>query len=174
MRFIPPRIVDEDMTISHHADCLIVGAELAGLVAARSLQSRGLTYSSAAGSRCGSKAGDSKLRERAIRLWRPVLHRSQSSISRLSGGVDGGGCRGTLVGRFFVPTAGSKTLAKSTTGEWAGCEPSPHTLLAIWTCVLRSKSRPSASKKLLERDRHDTAMCLLGKASFSLLHFRSR
>ena len=43
MRFIPPRIVDEDMTIFHHADCLIVGAGIAGLVAARSLQSRGFS-----------------------------------------------------------------------------------------------------------------------------------
>ena len=42
MRFVPLRIVSKDMTISHHADCLIVGAGIAGLVAARSLQNRGL------------------------------------------------------------------------------------------------------------------------------------
>ena len=36
MRFVPLRIVSKDMTISHHADCLIVGAGIAGLVAARS------------------------------------------------------------------------------------------------------------------------------------------
>ena len=33
----------KDMTISRHADCLIVGAGIAGLVAARSLQSRGFS-----------------------------------------------------------------------------------------------------------------------------------
>ena len=42
MRFIPLRIVAKDMTISHHADCLIVGAGIAGLVAARTLQNRGV------------------------------------------------------------------------------------------------------------------------------------
>ena len=42
MRFVPLRIVSKDMTISHHADCLIVGAGIAGLVAARTLQNRGL------------------------------------------------------------------------------------------------------------------------------------
>ena len=42
MRFVPLRIVSKDMTISHHADCLIVGAGIAGLVAARTLQNRDL------------------------------------------------------------------------------------------------------------------------------------
>lgn len=43
MRFMTPRIVDKTMTLYNYADCLIVGAGIAGLVAGGSLHSRGFS-----------------------------------------------------------------------------------------------------------------------------------